>query len=246
MSRNPLQSEEHRAWLDRNRASWNERAARWDAMLDERADELGREAQRVAIALSLEPGMRLLDAGCGTGQWAVGFARQGVRVTAVDLASEMVARARLNAEEAGVEREIELREGDIAHINDADATYDAVHCRCALQFHPDPAAVLREIERVLKRGGRIFVSVPGALSPIYASSWQRFIEPGTVTTRMLPWELESLLDALGWQVVGGWGAYMMAGDQGRPVLTEEQAQSLPQPLQQAGCTFWATIATREN
>lgn len=245
MSHTPVHTDdEHRAWLDRSRAAWNERAARWDAMLDERPDELDHELQRAMQALALKPGMRLLDAGCGTGQWAVGFATHGISVTAIDLAPEMVARARQNAVEAGVEHEVELREGDIARIDAPDATYDAIHCRCALQFHPDPAAVLRELGRVLKPEGRLFVSVPGALSPIYGSSWRRFVEPGAFNTRMLPWELESLLDALGWHVINGWGAYMAAGDGGGPTVTEEQARELPRPLQQAACTFWITIARR--
>ncbi|MDQ4044040.1 MAG: methyltransferase domain-containing protein, partial [Chloroflexota bacterium] len=89
MSLNPARTdEEQRAWLDRSRAAWNERAAGWDAMLDERPDELDRELQRAMQALALKPGMCLLDAGCGTGQWATGFARQGISVTAIDLAPE--------------------------------------------------------------------------------------------------------------------------------------------------------------
>jgi 2-polyprenyl-3-methyl-5-hydroxy-6-metoxy-1,4-benzoquinol methylase len=234
--------QERDQWLGRSRKVWNERASRWDAMLDEHPEQRDGELQRVIAALGVQPGMRLLDAGCGSGQWAVGFAEYGSQVTAIDLSPSMLSHARQNAAEAGVD--IEFREGDIAGIEDPEATYDVIHCRCSLQFNPDPVAVLRVFQRILKPEGRLFVAVPGALSPIYAASWRRYIDTDVVNNHMLPWELEALLEHLGWQLIGGWGMYMEAAS-GAPALTLEQSESLPRALQQATSTFWATIATRE-
>jgi SAM-dependent methyltransferase len=232
-------------WLARSRATWDERAEHWDQMLDERPDERERELARVVEALKLgsKPEERVLDAGCGPGQWAIGFAQRGFRVTAIDLSPAMVARAAANAERAGVDELMQLREGDVAAAlaNDADAQYDAIHCRCMLQFAPDPASLLRTFKRVLKPGGRLFAAVPGALSPIYAESYRRFLEPLS-NTRMLPWELEGLLAALGWRVVDGWGYYGPAGVSGPNALSGEQLRDMSLPLQQAASTFWATIA----
>lgn len=251
MSLNPAGTDEQRAtWLDRSREAWNERAAGWDSMLEERSEQRQLELERAMVALALAQGMRLLDAGCGTGQWAVGFAHFGCDVTAIDLAPEMLVRARVHADVAGVS--IQFREGDITDIADPDGTYDAIHCRCAIQFNPDPAAVLREFHRLIAPGGRLFISVPGALSPIYSNAWRRFIEPGVFNNRMVPWELEALLHELGWVVLGGWGSFAPAGN-GMPNVfqgesgaatssTEEQVQSLPEPVKQAVSTFWVTIA----
>ena len=96
---------------------------------------------------------------------------------------------------------------DRRYLGPADpaATYDAIFGRCVLLFVPDPLAVLREFRRVLKPGGRIFVSVPGALSPIYNRSWRRFVEPGNEHNFMVPWELETLLSENGWHVLEQWG-----------------------------------------
>jgi ubiquinone/menaquinone biosynthesis C-methylase UbiE len=212
-------------------------------MLDERPDERDQELQHSIVALGLQPGMRLLDAGCGTGQWAVGFAQYGCRVTAVDLSTAMLAHARQNATEAGVD--IEFRESDIASISDPPATYDVIHCRCSLQFNPDPVAVLRVFQRILKPEGRMLVAVPGALSPIYSASWRRFIESDTINNHILPWEVEALLEHFDWKVVDGWGTYMNAAG-GVPVMPAEESERLPRALQQATSTFWATIATREE
>jgi SAM-dependent methyltransferase len=251
MTLNPAGTDDQRAeLLERSRMAWNGRAASWDAMFEERPDARATELERALVALELSPGMRLLDAGCGTGQWAVGFANHGCEVTAIDFAPEMLARARAHAQQAGVS--IQFREGDIAVIDDPDATYDAIHCRCAIQFNPDPAAVLRQFQRLLVPGGRLFISVPGALSPIYQQSWRRFVEPVPFNNHLVPWELESLLHELNWAVLDGWGAFMASGN-GAPnvlagtggssaALSEEQIQRLPEPIQQAVSTLWITIA----
>jgi SAM-dependent methyltransferase len=245
MSLNPARDAEARdAWLARSRAAWNERAGSWDAMLEERPDQREQELQRAITALGLQPGMRVLDAGCGTGQWAVGFARHGCQVTAVDLAPSMLERARAHAQRAGVA--IDFREGDIGRLPEQDTTFDVVHCRCVLQFAPDPVEVLRGFRRVLRPDGTLFVAVPGALSPIYDSSWHRFVEPDGFNTRIVPWELEALLDHLGWRIRDGWPSFGATGTGIANVLADDDAHRLPPRLQQAAATFWVTIATPDG
>jgi len=68
----------------------------------------------------LAPGASVLDAGCGTGSLAVMLAREGFRVTGVDLSSEMIARARLKDKDGA----IDWRVGDITSLGLA-ATFDA-------------------------------------------------------------------------------------------------------------------------
>jgi SAM-dependent methyltransferase len=228
-------------WLARSRAAWDQRAASWDAMLEERPDLREQELQLAISALGLRSGMRVLDAGSGTGHWAVGMARHGCHVVAVDLAPAMLERARAHAREAGVT--IELREGDIGQLLDPDASFDAVHCRCVLQFAPDPAGVLRGFRRVLRDDGRLFVAVPGALSPIYDTSWRRFVDPEGFSNRIVPWELDALLDHLGWRILDGWPQFGAAGNGIDNQLTRDDATRLPRSLQQAAATFWVTIAT---
>jgi SAM-dependent methyltransferase len=242
MSLNPAPDAESREdWLARSRAAWNQRAAGWDSMLEERPDQRERELQHAIAALGLRPGMRVLDAGCGTGHWAVGMSLHGCHVVAVDLAPAMLERARARALAARVE--IDLREGDIGQLRDPDAAFDAIHCRCVLQFAPDPAGVLRGFRRVLQDDGRLFVAVPGALSPIYGAAWRRFIEPDGFSTRIVPWELEALLDHLGWRILDGWPQFDTAGNGIDNQFSHEDARGLPLPLQQAAATFWTTIAT---
>lgn len=232
--------DERASWLERSRAAWDERADEWNQRFRERPRMNDAEQQRAIAALDARPGMRLLDAGCGAGQPAIAFARHGCDVVAVDLSPEMLAHARVNAAEAGVG--IEFREGDLGALPDPEASFDRVHCRCVLQYSPDPAGVLRGFARVLKPGGALFVAVPGALSPIYGDSYRRFLEPGNFNNRILPWELDQLLTDLGWRVVDGWGRFDFPGD--TDALPAAQAAALPPRLQQAAAAFWATVAER--
>jgi ubiquinone/menaquinone biosynthesis C-methylase UbiE len=212
-------------------------------MSEENAGAPDRPADldRTAAALQLTAGSRLLDAGCGSGQYAVAFVERGYNVTAVDLSPEMIARARGHADEHGVE--VAWRVGEVAQIEDADATYDAIHARVVLQFVPDVVAALKEFRRVLKPGGRLYASVPGSLSPIYNQSWRRFVDPQLVGNRYLvPWELEALLNEFGWTVYDGWGSFgrNLMGDT-NPIDPNALAR-LDRRLQQAASTTWAVIA----
>jgi cyclopropane-fatty-acyl-phospholipid synthase len=71
----------------------------------------------VCAKLGLEPGMRVLDVGCGWGSFAVHAAtRHGVRVTGITLSEPQAARARERASEAGVADRVEIRVQDYREL----------------------------------------------------------------------------------------------------------------------------------
>ena len=229
-------------WLERSRAAWDARAERWDARAEAHAlaPDRGADLDRIWAALRLRRDARVLDAGCGSGQLAIALAERGARVTGIDLSPEMIGRARDHAESRNVE--IDWRIGDITHMTDPFAVFDAVHARVLLQFVPDVAGALRELRRVLKPGGRLLASVPGALSPIYRASWLRHLPGGDPGHNyLLPWELEHLLHETGWRVVDGWGDWgddlYGAGNDAHPSLRQAE-----RALQQATATTWTTVA----
>ncbi|HET7092913.1 MAG TPA: methyltransferase domain-containing protein, partial [Thermomicrobiales bacterium] len=144
----------HAAWLARSRAEWDARAERWDDLSERNAaaEDRAVDLERTWAALRLRPGARLLDAGCGAGQFAIAFAERGVEVTAIDLSPAMIRRARRHARERGVA--IDWRTGDFTHLDEPLAVFHAIHARVSLQFAPDVPAALREFRRVLRPGGR--------------------------------------------------------------------------------------------
>jgi SAM-dependent methyltransferase len=230
------------AWLERSRAAWDARAERWDARAEANALAADRAADldRVWTALRLRPGARVLDAGCGSGQLAIALAARGAQVTAVDLSPEMLRRAGAHAWEQGIE--VAWREGDVTQLADPLAVYDAIHARVLFQFLPDVVAALREFRRVLRPGGRLLASVPGALSPIYRASWMRHLPGGDPGNNyLLPWELEYLMLEHGWRAIDGWGEW---GDDlyGERNDANPTLRHADRKLQQATATTWTTVA----
>jgi SAM-dependent methyltransferase len=233
---------ERAAWIARSRAAWDARAERWDAQAETNAQAADRAADldRIWEALRLRPGARVLDAGCGSGQLALAFAARGAQVTGVDLSPEMIRRAREHA--AALEADVEWRVGDVAQLTEPFAVYDAIHARVLFQFLPDIPGALRECRRVLKPGGRLLASVPGALSPIYRASWMRHLAGGDPGNNyLLPWELEYLLQEHGWRVLDGWGEW---GDDlyGGANEATDSIGAAGRQLQQATATTWTVLA----
>lgn len=81
----------------------------------------------------LQEGARVLDAGCGTGLVSVALAKQGYQVTSVDIAPQMVKKARQQAQEEGVEDRIRFVAGDLEVVG---GSYDAVVCLDVLIHYP--------------------------------------------------------------------------------------------------------------
>jgi ubiquinone/menaquinone biosynthesis C-methylase UbiE len=108
----------------------------------------------------LQPGESVLDAACGTGVVArAAAARVGAtgKVTGIDLNPGMLEVARTAAGEAG--QSIAWREGNLEALPFAEGSFDVVLCQQGLQFCPDKVAVVSELHRVLRDGGRLVLSV---------------------------------------------------------------------------------------
>jgi SAM-dependent methyltransferase len=234
-------------WLEQSRGEWNDRAGFFDELSARNAagDDRKTELDFVSSTLNLQPGSRLLDAGCGPGHFAIAFAERGCIVDGVDLSDEMIERARANADAADVT--IRFTTGDLAALDAPDGAYDAIVARMALQFSPHPSAVLDEFERVAAPNARLWLSVPGSLAPMYRDSWKRFVDPEPpAVTYLVPWELIRLIEERGWTVHEQWGSFdtvtSRTGD-GSNVASDLDIETLPLPLQQAAATVWNLVAS---
>jgi len=96
----------------------------------------------------------ILDAGCGTGAILKQLGNPAKNV-GVDLAPEVISLCR----QRGLEN---VQQADIAKLPFPDSSFDAVICSSVLyhQWVPDVAAALRELNRVLRSGGLLFINVP--------------------------------------------------------------------------------------
>jgi len=103
----------------------------------------------------LGPGARVLDIGCGTGELARRLARRGCSVVGFDLCEPMLhqIRPKLYGESARVRLAVGVSE----HLPFAARTFDAVTCANSFHHYPDQRAVVREMFRVIRPGGRLLV-----------------------------------------------------------------------------------------
>jgi arsenite methyltransferase len=108
----------------------------------------------------LRAGETVLDLGSGGGIDVLLSARRvgpTGRAIGVDMTDEMLELARRNAAEAGIDN-VEFLRGEIEALPVEDASVDVVISNCVINLAGDKAAVLAEIARVLRPGGRIGVS----------------------------------------------------------------------------------------
>ncbi|WP_431278680.1 class I SAM-dependent methyltransferase [Leifsonia poae] len=95
----------------------------------------------------------IADLGCGTGSLSVLLAEAGHHVTGLDSSPEMLRYARAKAAAANVT--VEFREGDAAHPELVEGSYDVVLARHILWVFDDPGPVLDRWKRLLRLDGRI-------------------------------------------------------------------------------------------
>jgi hypothetical protein len=112
--------------------------------------------RRLADALRLRAGERVLDVAAGTGGTALLLAGQfGVSVDGVDLGKNQVDSATRVAAETGLADRVAFRVGDAERLPYPDGCFDAVVCECAFCTFPDKPTAAAELARVLKSGGRV-------------------------------------------------------------------------------------------
>jgi SAM-dependent methyltransferase len=99
-------------------------------------------------------GGNLLDVGCGTGFWLPWFAASAARVVGVEPHPGLAGVARRRC--AGL-REVQVRVGAAQELPVPDSTVDVSHARWAYFFGPGCEPGLRELARVMRRGGVSFV-----------------------------------------------------------------------------------------
>jgi len=117
---------------------------------------------------NLQPGERVLDVACGTGvvtRLAAERVGAAGSVTGLDINPGMLAVAR-SATPPNIS--IKWQESNAESIPFPDDAFNVVLCQMGLQFVPGKLAALREMRRVLEKGGRAVISVPGPKPPLFA------------------------------------------------------------------------------
>lgn len=160
----------YRLWLDRNLVYTCAYFPAPDATLEEAQTA---KLDYVCRKLQLQPGERVVEAGCGWGALALHMARHyGVSVRAFNISREQIAEARRRAQELGLAKEVEFVEDDYRNIS---GSYDAFVSVGMLEHvgKEHYRELGQVIHRALHETGRGFLHFIGRNRPHAFSRWTR-------------------------------------------------------------------------
>lgn len=174
------------------------------------------------------PGARMLEGGCGQGQYVAYYADQGVRVVGLDFARDWLGRLRRR------DPSLMLCAGDVAALPYRDGSFDVYYSGGVVEhFEAGCHAALCEARRVLRPNGVLLISVPydspmrKVLSIFRRIDWKRVREPRKETADAgltffqycyTPAEFTLMLEAAGLRVVKQQGYAILWGLHDVPAL----------------------------
>jgi len=150
--------------------------------------------------LDVPPGAHLLDVACGSGQLALIAAREGVRVTGVDIAENLIERAQARSMAEGLPAR--FRVADAESLPFEDASFDVVVSLIGAMFAPRPHLVARELTRVCAPGGTIAMAnwtAEGFVGKMFRTI-AKFIAPSGMPSPLLWGDEAAVRERLGSEV----------------------------------------------
>lgn len=151
----------------------------------DRPERIARRRQLID-SVSVQRGERILEVGCGGGQLSAEIAvlvGPTGRVEGVDISDDMVAAARLRFREQPFSSWVHFTQADAAELPFADGSFDAAVSHMVLEYVNPIDIALRELRRVLRKGGRILVVDHDSDSVVWHSS-----NPGRMAKVLLAWD----------------------------------------------------------
>ena len=135
----------------------------------------GADLQELAQIAATIPQARVLDLGCGGGHASFAVAPVVEKVIAYDLSAEMLDVVASAARERGLAN-LAVRQGSADRLDFPDASFDLVCTRFSVHHWRNLPQALREIQRVLKPGGRFIVIDTAAPADVLADTYVQAIE----------------------------------------------------------------------
>jgi len=140
--------------------------------------EIGRVADQVERELAFQffhpSGPKILEIGCGTGQYTTELAEQGYQITAVDISEKMMAKAREKITNFGYQ--VKWLKADITQIMDQLEQYHGILSMSAFEFIPNPEEILASLFEHLEPKGCLVIGVISG-----ESSWSQFYRRKAIT-----------------------------------------------------------------
>ena len=147
--------------------------------------------------LNIAPGCQLLDVACGSGQLALMAAKDGIKVTGVDIAGNLVERAQVRAQAEGLK--VRFQEADAEALPFDDASFDVVVSLIGAMFAQRPNHVAKELLRVCVPGGTIAMAnwTPQGFIGQMFKAVSKFIAPSGMPSPVLWGDEPTVRERLG-------------------------------------------------
>jgi ubiquinone/menaquinone biosynthesis C-methylase UbiE len=154
---------------------------------------------------------RILEIACGRGGFSRLLASRGARMFGADFSSTalQIARGKANGARTQPHSQVDLAQADAQNLPYAKDSFDAIVSCETIEHLPDPPAALREMARVTRSGGTLFLTTPNSfnlmgLYNLYARARNRRATPGADQpfdrVFLFP-QIRALLRNAGWRIV---------------------------------------------
>ena len=161
---------------------WAGLAPTWVEIEDQLEQVSGLPGEIAMVRLGVQSGQQVVDLGCGTGRTTLELARRVAptgRAVGVDIAAEMLVRARQHAVEARVDN-VEFLQADVQADDMGERRFDAAYSRFGVMFYTDPVAAFLGVHGAIRPGGSLsFV----CWQPLTANDWM--LVPGMAAVSVL-------------------------------------------------------------
>ena len=138
-------------------AVFDKEASSYDGWYESKQGEFVDKVE-TDLAFSLfkpTPGSKILDIGCGTGNFSIKLTEMGCKVVGIDVSEEMLNKAREKAKRKGLD--IEFHKMDVYNLGFSDESFDQVFSMAAFEFIKEPEKAYDEMHRVLKKDGHLLI-----------------------------------------------------------------------------------------
>jgi phosphatidylethanolamine/phosphatidyl-N-methylethanolamine N-methyltransferase len=129
---------------------------RWAPVYDQTFGRVSNVARRSATSIINARSGSVLEVGVGTGL-SLPYYSANLRVVGIDLAPEMLEKARARVALEKLDHVVGLHEMDASDLAFPDASFDTVVAMYVITVVPDPERVMRELARVVKPGGEVML-----------------------------------------------------------------------------------------
>jgi ubiquinone/menaquinone biosynthesis C-methylase UbiE len=133
-------------------------------------DWLSNIHQNIVDQASRKPSGKAIDIGCGTGRLLQRLMVKYATGIGVDLSPEMVKEATRQAEETDLNKRLHFVQGDAYHLPFNDEEFDASFSTCVMFLLPEPEIGIKEMVRVTKKSGELFMLNPSPKMSVETAS----------------------------------------------------------------------------